>query len=103
MAVESQAKPLEGTNACSLILNAKDNVPSINPRDMQAHLEVSLPLLDRQIARLRKKIREHMDGLVKKQMFHNGWRSYPPFINPPAPEITYEKDEQVAFRFFDEP
>lgn len=28
----SHAQPLEGTNACSLILNAKDNVPSINAK-----------------------------------------------------------------------
>jgi len=69
------------------------------PKDIQSHLELNLPLLDRQIAKLKRKIREHIDGSKKVQ---EPVRLLPRLEDTNRlPGIVYDVDDQMSFSLFD--
>jgi hypothetical protein len=69
------------------------------PNDIQAHLDARLPLLDRQFARLRKKIVDFMERAAFKREAGPA-RADPPYSSytPPAPDLVV-KPEQVTMLF----
>lgn len=67
------------------------------PQDIQAHLEARLPLLDRQIVRLRKKLIDFMDQAALKREAVSK-RAESPVSAYAAPDI-YVKPEQVTMLF----
>jgi hypothetical protein len=67
------------------------------PKDIKAHLELELPLLDRQLLRLRRKIREFMDAIPGMPVRR------PPLREEPAPAFpggVVEEEAQASFDFF---
>ncbi|MDF2714061.1 MAG: hypothetical protein K0R28_986 [Paenibacillus sp.] len=67
------------------------------PQDIQAHMEARLPLLDRQIVRLRKKLIDYMDQamLRREAASKKAGPTVPPYA---APDI-FVKPEQVTMLF----
>lgn len=70
------------------------------PKDIAAHLAHRLPLLDRQLVRLRRKIREHMDGLAARLAAPRAQQAEEPALAKP---LIVEEEAQAAFNFFMDP